>query len=156
MDIYGMISFRFVCRAEADCCHMEWLPYGRYCYKLFSNKVNWAEAEMACQNYFSGGHLASIHSVTQSAELAKYILQHRKDGSSVWIGMRDPLKNQQWQWTDWSSNGYKNWNAGEPNNQNNDENCVELWADSGYMKWNDEICRSTRPYLCQYRLYPKA
>nr|XP_028603551.1 C-type lectin lectoxin-Thr1-like [Podarcis muralis] len=148
-----LIAAPFLRGAEAACCHMEWLPYGPYCYKLFSDKVSWAEAEIACQYYFLGGHLASIHSTEQSAELAKYIIKYRKDGSGVWIGLRDPLKNRQWQWMDRSSNSYKNWNAGEPNNQNNNENCVELWADTGYMKWNDENCNfARRSYLCQYKL----
>ncbi|XP_034984492.2 C-type lectin lectoxin-Thr1-like [Zootoca vivipara] len=146
-----LIAAPFSRAAEASWCHMDWFPYGGYCYKLFSNKLTWAEAEVACQYYFPYGHLASIHSIHQSAVLAEYIMKYHKDGTSVWIGLHDPLKNRQWRWTDWSSNRYKNWNAGEPNNNNNNENCVELWADTGYLKWNDENCRSDRPYLCQYR-----
>ncbi|XP_062990558.1 C-type lectin lectoxin-Thr1-like [Elgaria multicarinata webbii] len=138
--------------AEASCCPMEWLPYQGYCYKLFHEKVSWSDAELACRYNMRGSHLASIHSDAESAELAKYIVKYRKDGGNVWTGLRAPLKDRVWRWSDQSSASYKAWNDGEPNNLRNEENCVELWSPSGYMLWNDESCKSERAFLCKYKL----
>ncbi|XP_061493975.1 C-type lectin lectoxin-Thr1-like [Rhineura floridana] len=147
-----LIASPFLRGVEGACCPMDWLPYQGNCYRLFTEKVRWADAEIACINHVPGGHLASIHSQAESVVLAKYVVNYRKDEGNVWIGLRDPKKNRQWLWTDLSSASYKSWNAGEPNNKDNNEYCVELWSQSGYMRWNDENCLSSRAYLCQYTL----
>ncbi|XP_062990561.1 C-type lectin lectoxin-Thr1-like [Elgaria multicarinata webbii] len=149
----GFLAVAFLLKgAEASCCPMEWLPYQGYCYKLFHEKVSWSDAELICQSFMPGSHLASIHSNTEASELANYIVKYRKDGGNVWIGLRDTRKNRVWSWTDRSSTSYKAWNVGEPNNLRNEENCVEIWSPSGYMLWNDESCKSERAFLCRYKL----
>nr|A7X3W1.1 RecName: Full=C-type lectin lectoxin-Enh1; Short=CTL; Flags: Precursor [Pseudoferania polylepis]ABU68489.1 Lectoxin-Enh1 [Pseudoferania polylepis] len=57
-----------------------------------------------------------------------------------------------WKWSDRTSANYFSWNQGEPNDVQDNENCVHLWAPSGYLKWNDEPCASLHPFICQYKL----
>ncbi|XP_070803427.1 C-type lectin lectoxin-Thr1 [Pituophis catenifer annectens] len=137
--------------AKGCCCPHDWLTMKRFCYKVFNEHKNWNDAEMFCRKYKPGCHLASIHGIDESLEVAEYISDYLKSGGHVWIGLNDPQKKRNWEWTDRSSNSSLMWKQGEPNNQGNNENCVELWSPSGYKNWNDESCASTRAYLCQCR-----
>ena len=38
------------------------------------------------------------------------------------------------------------WGRGEPNNANNEEDCV-VW-NIDYLRWNDIKCSATYPYVC--------
>ncbi|XP_015681994.1 C-type lectin lectoxin-Thr1-like [Protobothrops mucrosquamatus] len=136
---------------KSCCCPHDWLPMNRLCYKVFDDQKNWNDAEMFCRKQKPGCHLASLHSIEDSADVAEYVSDYLKSGSNVWIGLNDPKKQRIWQWTDRSRTSYVTWNPGEPNNLRNNEYCVELWNRSGYTKWNDENCASSRSFLCECR-----
>ncbi|XP_039174569.1 C-type lectin lectoxin-Thr1-like [Crotalus tigris] len=121
------------------------------CYKIFDDQKNWNDAEMFCRKYKPGCHLASLHSIDDSDDVAEYVSDYLRSGSNVWIGLNDPKKQRVWQWADRSRTSYLTWKPGEPNNAGNDEYCVELWNPSGYTKWNDENCASLRSFLCKCR-----
>ena len=42
---------------------------------------------------------------------------------------------------------YFSWSGGEPNNWNNDEDCLNIYRDSS--KWNDITCESKLPSICE-------
>lgn len=54
---------------------------------------------------------------------------------------------------------FSNWNKGEPNNDNEGENCTELIMSSNLNqlgKWNDISCdQIERKYICQKRIIKK-
>ncbi|XP_070610676.1 C-type lectin lectoxin-Thr1-like [Erythrolamprus reginae] len=141
--------------AKGCCCPQEWFPRNGVCYKVFDDYKTWADAKTFCREHRTGCHLASIHSVEESTALAEYVTNYLRSGGNVWIGLHDPDKNRNWQWTDKSNYSFRTWKPGEPNNKRYNENCVELWKSLGYKKWNDEHCASRRPFLCQCRLYYK-
>jgi len=43
--------------------------------------------------------------------------------------------------------GYNNWNEGEPNNHNDEQECVESFGEG--KGWNDQSCSEERRYVCQ-------
>uniref|UniRef100_K4I4J7 Lectin-Abr-1 n=1 Tax=Abronia graminea TaxID=278977 RepID=K4I4J7_ABRGR len=145
-----LISGLFLRGADADSCPVGWFPFETFCYKIFTTRMSWPDAELACQNFNS--HLASIHSKEEGDQVAGYVGDHLKLFGHVWIGMRDMWKNGVWSWTDNSPSNYTAWNIGEPNNQRSQESCVELWSFSGYRRWNDKSCKSERAFLCKYGL----
>uniref|UniRef100_A0A670ZMH4 C-type lectin domain-containing protein n=1 Tax=Pseudonaja textilis TaxID=8673 RepID=A0A670ZMH4_PSETE len=107
----------------------EWLRYQRNCYGLFHEKLSWHEAEIRCQSYGRGTHLASILTWPETLIVSKHISAYMKEkGVDVWIGLHD---NGNWRWTDESAFNYKNWMRGEPNNLWNSEYCVALRAPAG-------------------------
>ncbi|XP_007445367.1 C-type lectin lectoxin-Thr1-like, partial [Python bivittatus] len=72
-------------------CPSGWLTYNNYCYKIFLKAKNWTQAETFCRAQKTGCHLASIHALEESRQLAKYVsgfLSYR----NVWIGLKDPKK----------------------------------------------------------------
>nr|ABP94120.1 venom C-type lectin mannose binding isoform 2 [Demansia vestigiata]ABP94121.1 venom C-type lectin mannose binding isoform 1 [Demansia vestigiata] len=141
----------FLNGANSCCCPRDWLPKNGFCYKVFNELKTWEDAEMFCRKHKPGCHLASIHDSEESADLAEYVSDYLRSGGNVWIGLSDPQKKRNWQWTDRSRNSYLTWKPGEPNNTGNNENCVELWSSSGYKNWNDGNCAATRAFLCKCR-----
>ncbi|XP_068197546.1 macrophage mannose receptor 1-like isoform X2 [Antennarius striatus] len=129
-------------------CEEDWSPSGtrNYCVKFFtgprSHEKTWFEARDYCRAI--GGDLLSIHS---RAELlvARY--------GRAWIGLYSPDPTTGYIWSDGSAVNYQHWQEGEPNNQNNDESCVEFriynWDAAG--SWNDINCESYNDWLCQIR-----
>eukprot|EP01084_Bolivina_argentea_P111389 198758_1 len=65
---------------------------------------------------------------------------------SCWIGLHN--KNGFKKWNDGikADSKFANWAPGEPNQYQNDEDCVELYSQNG--KWNDITCRVKRFFLC--------
>uniref|UniRef100_A0A8D0G5L9 C-type lectin domain-containing protein n=1 Tax=Sphenodon punctatus TaxID=8508 RepID=A0A8D0G5L9_SPHPU len=110
----------------ADTCAREWLQYRGNCYGFFNKKLSWEEAEIECQSYARGAHLASILTVPETAIVAEHISQFQTDPSDVWIGLHDIRQNGKWRWADESTYNYKAFMLGEPNNLGGVEYCVEL------------------------------
>ncbi|XP_026547932.1 C-type lectin mannose-binding isoform-like [Notechis scutatus] len=74
------------------CCPNDWLSMNGFCYKVNDDLKTWNDAEMFCRKLKPGCHLASIHSVAESADLAEYVSDYLKGSGNVWIGLNDPRK----------------------------------------------------------------
>lgn len=51
-------------------------------------------------------------------------------------------------WSDRTAANVFNWEYGEPNNANDQEDCVEMVSGSG--KWNDNTCSSKKGWICGF------
>uniref|UniRef100_A0A8C5SBF0 C-type lectin domain-containing protein n=1 Tax=Laticauda laticaudata TaxID=8630 RepID=A0A8C5SBF0_LATLA len=66
------------------------MSYCRNCYGLFHEKLSWHEAEIRCQSYGRGTHLASILTWPETLIVSKHISAYMKEkGVDVWIGLHD-------------------------------------------------------------------
>ncbi|XP_007437414.1 regenerating islet-derived protein 4-like [Python bivittatus] len=110
---------------SADTCAREWLQYQGNCYGYFETKKTWEEAEIECQSYHRGAHLASILTLAETLVVANHILAYQTKPSNVWIGLHDIRHNGKWRWSDESTYNYKAWMLGKPN-LGMKEYCVEL------------------------------
>ena len=100
--------------------------------------MTWGQAEDWCLNNH-GRHLVSIHNDSQN-EAASALCD------DCWIGAT--CKNSShpdFRWSDGRNWGYTNWNNGEPNDYENDEDCVHQYAGGS---WNDVACDATYRPLC--------
>ncbi|XP_007445324.1 C-type lectin-like, partial [Python bivittatus] len=129
-------------------CPYGWVTYKKSCYKIFLKAKTWTEAEMFCVDQKTGCHLASIHGVAESFQLAKYISRYLSF-TNVWIGLKDPKQQRVWRWSDGSSTGYTSWTRGGPNSLWHNDDCAELQSWSGYVSWNIRDCNFLRAFLCQ-------
>ena len=112
------------------------------CYKFSSGALNWNAAKSACEAL--GSNLVIINSQTELQALTSKVSQ------TVWIGMhRDPKDKSRWLWVDGSRPTYTHWNTGEPNGLH--EECAEMYPKQYGWKWNDGVCSTTYPYVCETR-----
>nr|XP_028559737.1 regenerating islet-derived protein 4-like [Podarcis muralis] len=160
---------------KADTCAREWLQYQGNCYGYFEAKMTWEEAEIECQSYHRGAHLASILTVAESLVVADHIFAYQTEPSNVWIGLHDIRHNGKWRWSDESTYNYKAWMLGAPTKRGGNKYCVELLrsvsgaavpdADSpqqreerviikrsDFSKWNDAACHKQNAYICKHEL----
>ncbi|KAM6453511.1 C-type lectin BPL-like [Liasis olivaceus] len=143
----------FMAASQAVFCPRKWLQYQGNCYGLFHKKLSWHEAEIECQSYGHGTHLASILAWPETLIVSKHISIYKKEkGVDVWIGLHDVHHNGNWRWTDESTYNYKNWMQGEPNNLWNSEYCVALRASADYKGWIDAVCMKQKAFICKHEL----
>ncbi|KAM6154281.1 E-selectin [Erethizon dorsatum] len=115
-------------------------------YNASMETMTYEEARAYCQQKYT--HLVAI----QNKEEIEYLnsgLSYSK--SYYWIGIRKV--NNVWVWEGTQkplTDEAKNWAPGEPNNKQNDEDCVEIYIqrDKDAGMWNDEPCSKKKLALC--------
>nr|XP_046265197.1 macrophage mannose receptor 1-like [Scatophagus argus] len=154
---------KYICKHQADGavltpapptpappkCAEGWTRVGTRstCTKFFtgprSAEKTWFEARDYCRAI--GGDLLSIHSMSELHVGSRH--------GRAWIGLHAPDPTTGYMWSDGSPVNFQHWQAGEPNNHNNDESCAEYriysYDDTG--SWNDLNCESYNDWLCQIR-----
>lgn len=135
---------------ESQECPDGWKEFKGKCYKYMDIAKTWADAEAVCNNQTLDGvqgHLASVHSEEENVFVASLA------NEESWIGGHDIYKDGHWAWSDGSPFDYQNWNVGEPNNYENDEDCLEIHHSSTYGKdWNDEWCSDKLNFVCKMNI----
>ncbi|CAI5655668.1 unnamed protein product [Oreochromis niloticus] len=121
---------------------------GEKCYQFFKEPKTAANAELFCQK-FPGGHLASITSTHNHAELMKMIVKENGKYTRTWVGGLRFLDTGRFIWLDGSKWDYTDWLSGEPNNTANKENCLEVLP-YGNGKFNDFTCWEPQAFICSY------
>uniref|UniRef100_A0AAQ4RAS3 Mannose receptor, C type 1b n=1 Tax=Gasterosteus aculeatus aculeatus TaxID=481459 RepID=A0AAQ4RAS3_GASAC len=127
-------------------CEEGWVRMGTrsVCAKLFtgprSSEKTWYEARDYCRAI--GGELLSIHGIPEL---------HVGRFAKAWIGLHIPDVNTGYAWSDGTPVNYQHWQEGEPNNHNNDENCVEFrtYYVNDHGSWNDANCEGYNDWFCQ-------
>ena len=114
------------------------------CFSYFSTSaILWSNARTACIAW--GGNLATIPSAADNA----LILTTSTSGTTCLIGINDINTEGVYVWADGSTSTYRNWRAGEPNDNGGSEDCASFHADG---KWNDINCnRNENCYYCSVR-----
>ncbi|XP_069485553.1 regenerating islet-derived protein 4-like [Ambystoma mexicanum] len=131
-------------------CPGAWLFYNSHCYGFARDRLSWRDAELDCQSYGNGTHLASI---THSMEgiLIRDLIKAHPWKENIWLGLYDSYKNSSWKWVDGVDFQYKAWNLGAAS-KGEDEHCVLLLASRGYRFWTNVSCTRSVQYLCKYKI----
>nr|XP_017200978.1 E-selectin isoform X1 [Oryctolagus cuniculus] len=115
-------------------------------YHFSAENMTYDEASAYCQQNYT--HLVAIQN-KEEIDYLNSILDYSP--SYYWIGIRKV--NNVWIWVGTHkplTEGAKNWAPGEPNNKQNNEDCVEIYIkrpkDTGM--WNDERCSKKKLALC--------
>ncbi|XP_053574403.1 C-type mannose receptor 2 [Bombina bombina] len=124
-------------------CDPGWQSFGKYCYRLNSEKKIWQDARRACVRL--EGELVSVHTLLELDYVNKQIKQ---DVEELWIGLNDLKRQMHFEWSDASTVTFTSWHPFEPNNfRDSLEDCVTIWGPEG--KWNDSPCNQTLPSICK-------
>ena len=74
-----------------------------------------------------------------------------------WIGLWDEGGQHDWVWitgdllTDGRSNSW--WNGGQPDHQNGQVDCTEMYPAIHDSRWNDQGCSQQRRYICEHMFW---
>ncbi|XP_004618168.2 regenerating islet-derived protein 4 [Sorex araneus] len=128
-------------------CATGWFYHNSNCYGYFRKSRNWHEAELECQSHGNGAHLASVLSAKEASTIAGYIAGYQKV-KSVWIGLHDPQKRQQWKWIDGAMYLYRTWSG---KFARGDKYCAEMNYHNNFLSWTSNDCSKRQHFLCKYR-----
>ncbi|XP_052254421.1 macrophage mannose receptor 1-like [Dreissena polymorpha] len=125
-------------------CPSGWLANGPNCLKAFAaqnTSRNWMQARIYCQGL--GGDLPSFHSNYNDSILATLLAKYNR--SMFWIGLNDRGREGGYVWSDGSAVDYTNWADKQPDNFNNNQDCVQVVPS---LKWNDQTCYAVTKFIC--------
>lgn len=128
-------------------CATGWFYHKSHCYGYFRKLRNWSDAELECQSFGNGAHLASILNSKEATAVAEYIQGYQRN-LPVWIGLHDPQKRQQWRWIDGAMYLFRTW-SGRSLAAN--KHCAEMNASNNFLTWNSNECNKLQHFLCKYR-----
>ncbi|KAK1883605.1 Macrophage mannose receptor 1 [Dissostichus eleginoides] len=104
---------------------------------------NWHDAEAHCSGEQS--HLVSFHSL---GELS-FITAHMP--GEAWVGLNDIHNENQFVWIDGTAANLLPWAPNQPDNWQNNEDCVNLRGmnhhEPGLL--NDDFCTATKEFICK-------
>jgi Lectin C-type domain len=127
------------CTAAAGACFCQPIAFG-----------NWTGAQSVCKG--AGLNLITIHDKAQSDALAAVLAAKGLSGqnSAVFTGLNDSATEGTFVWVDGSTEPFRNWASGQPNNSliggdPSGEDCVVIEADSG---WWDFPCSQAVGFIC--------
>ncbi|XP_033053315.1 regenerating islet-derived protein 4 [Trachypithecus francoisi] len=128
-------------------CGPGWFYHKSNCYGYFRKLRNWSDAELECQFYENGTHLASILNVKEASTIAKYVSGYQRS-QPVWIGLHDPQKRQRWQWIDGAMYLYRSWSG---KSMGGNKHCAEMSSNNNFLTWSSNECNKRQHFLCKYR-----
>ncbi len=111
-------------------------------YTVCTTPMSWFEAEAACDA--RGYHLATVHNAAQQQGLDDLIDGY---GIDFWIGLHDQTTEGAFVWVAGGAFAYDHFRAGEPNDYNGNEDCVE--AEAGTGLWDDQNCAAPEAFVCE-------
>ncbi|KAH9488667.1 C-type mannose receptor 2 [Bulinus truncatus] len=123
-------------------CQVGWEEYRGYCYKIFSEGLEWYDARDTCRKL--GGYLPSIHDENTNMFLRNLTI-NTNGTDRAWIGLNDISIEKTYNWSDGSPYNFTNWSKDEPNSKDRNEDCVEMSSSDG---WDDVDCHYLKHYIC--------
>ncbi|BFZ08889.1 hypothetical protein BsWGS_11928 [Bradybaena similaris] len=126
-------------------CAEDWQQFQGNCYRYGGTTVSWGEAQAICQS--QGARLAEIPTFKVN-NFVLTLVKPKKD-TCVWLGGYDIFNEGAWEWSSRRRdfNSFTNWHSGEPNNNNNDQDCLQMHNQYNY-KWDDGSCNEKCNFIC--------
>ncbi|XP_061183368.1 perlucin-like [Saccostrea echinata] len=137
---------------KADCPD-NWIKHIGQCYLFVDHTtLDWNDTFNFCKNFDS--ELAEVETAIEENFLEQHVRQLGK-GIGFWLGGSDIILEGEWMWMTSKtllSMAYTAWKPGEPNNEGNNEHCLEIQWNS--FLWNDTPCDQQRHFICERASHP--
>ncbi|KAL6455520.1 hypothetical protein MHYP_G00360600 [Metynnis hypsauchen] len=118
-------------------------------YSITTQKKSWDDSRKDCIE--RGADLVIINSREEQEFINETV-----GSSEAWIGLTDIESEGVWKWVDNTTLATGFWWRGEPNNYNNNEDCVLTgFRGSGserVLTWADDPCSSSQRGICEKRI----
>ncbi|XP_072923105.1 C-type lectin mannose-binding isoform-like isoform X2 [Hemitrygon akajei] len=136
-------------------CDEKWFyfPPLNSCYRFFSDKKTWEEAEDFCNQDTHCGQLASVTSSEHNTFISKVISTVANTHPLTWIGLNDICKEGIYTWIDGTPYTYSRWGKDQPDDYKENEDCVHVHYSyqNGVSNWNDLPCEEQHSFVCAYK-----
>ncbi|XP_071953691.1 macrophage mannose receptor 1-like [Antedon mediterranea] len=138
------LVFLFISTAVAKVfsCQQGWLSFQDSCYKFDSTKRSWSDARSNCTEL--GADLVVVRNKAEN----DFLYANNHMGNAMWIGLSDLDSEANFTWVSTECSQYNNFHPGEPNDYNNQEDCVVLTFRNSET-WNDYPCYRKFAYMCE-------
>ena len=115
-----------------------------------NSNYNYWEAKQKAEQ--SGGYLAVVCSAAENQFIRDGMSSVSNPADEAWIGLNDEANEGHFRWVNGSTCGYRNWAAGEPNDEHNNSNYhggdnVILHRNSG--EWKDRNGRAKYEFVME-------
>jgi uncharacterized delta-60 repeat protein len=112
-------------------------------YALTRRAQSWTSAEAEAVSW--GGHLVTVNNAAEQEFISHTFLNGLDRIRPFWIGLSDAAAEGSFVWADGEPSGHSHWDAGEPNNRNDEDFAAMNWSYSSnpsglpqsFGKWND-------------------
>ncbi|KAJ1082582.1 hypothetical protein NDU88_002747 [Pleurodeles waltl] len=116
------------------------------CYLSFDESKHFHEANEDC--IAKGGTLATPRNIDENNAVRDYGKKSLPGQTEFWLGITDMVTEGKFVDVNGIPINYFNWNRAQPNGGKR-ENCA-LLNQSAQGKWQDEVCRSLKKYICEF------
>lgn len=118
-------------------------------YYIYSYPQTFGAAKAKCRRL--GAHLVRINDYKELLAVQKML--YRRGMKTAYIGLNDIKQEGTFVWTNGDKPCTTFWKKKEPNNHNNNEDCVEMHRTGGSKAWNDIACFRRRGFVCEKMKY---
>ncbi|XP_070582207.1 macrophage mannose receptor 1-like isoform X2 [Ptychodera flava] len=135
-------EYGFICNRERRCSALDdSFDAGGLCHRVIEVETSYNEAKEYCETEsgYSNGQLVKINNRQIADELLVYLKKYHPT-AKILLGLKRASENT-FSWDDKSQLAFANWQAFQPDNHGNTEDCVIMdVAEDG--KWYDVNCES--------------
>lgn len=125
-------------------CDTDWHYFKSSCYNWHPRNHTFDEARNICRK--QNGSLARVIT-NESYEFIKENILKTAESVKFWSALHR-CHSSWYLWTDGTPLTYSSFRSGEPNNDNGNEHCIEVYSDA---TWNDQDCSKEREFICENR-----
>ncbi|XP_060720565.1 C-type lectin domain family 4 member E-like isoform X2 [Tachysurus vachellii] len=126
-----------------------WRFFNKSVYNISTVKKNWVETRQDCIK--RGADLVIINSTEKQEFISKY-----SNGTQAWIGLTDTDTEGTFKWVDGSPLTTEFWWNGEPNDYEQNEDCVITGytnTKSNISTWADFPCNHHSAGICEMKIF---
>uniref|UniRef100_A0A1L8D648 BATXCTL22 n=1 Tax=Bothrops atrox TaxID=8725 RepID=A0A1L8D648_BOTAT len=137
---FGLLVVAVSLSGTAADCPSGWSSYEGHCYKLFQQKMNWANAERWCAQQRKECHLVSFHS-SEEVDFVVSLTYPILGPDLFWTGLSNIWKECSFEWSDGTEFNYNNWSS--------ESECVA--AKSTDNQWLSFPCTRGGQVVCKFQ-----